>query len=54
MKNLESFMEELRDIFITKEMFNVRFSPIEKIVYGFTGMVLVAFVSGLIVLVIKK
>lgn len=50
----ESFVEEMRKVFVTMEVFNLRFSPIEKIVYGFTGMVLVAFASALVVLVIKK
>lgn len=50
----ESFVEEMRKVFVTMEVFNLRFSPVEKIVYGFTGMVLVAFASALVVLVIKK
>lgn len=52
--DLSDTIEELRKIFLTKEVFDLRFTPIEKIVYTFTGMVLVAFVSGVIVLVIKK
>jgi hypothetical protein len=35
--------------FVSKE----RFSPIEKIVYGMVGLILTAFVAGLITLVIK-
>jgi len=40
--------------FVTKLEFNSRISPLEKIVYGLIGMILVAFMGVLINFVIKK
>jgi len=44
-------MESLRKVFVTVEVFNLRFSPIEKIVYGFAGLVLTGFATAIIALV---
>jgi len=51
---LNDIIEGLRDVFITKETFNLRFSPIEKLVYGFTSIILVAVGTALVYLVIRK
>lgn len=50
-----SIEEMCKDIatFVTKEQFNSRITPLEKIVYTFVSLVLLAFVGALIALVIK-
>jgi|WetSurMetagenome_2_1015567.scaffolds.fasta_scaffold242897_2 hypothetical protein len=53
MKN-NGLIDEMRKIFLTIEIFELKFSPIEKIVYGFTGLILTAFATALVILVIKK
>lgn len=53
-KHDETFIEELRRVFVTLDIFNLRMAPIEKIVYGFVGLVLVSFASAIVVLVIRK
>ena len=50
----KSIIEEMRKVFVTIEVFNLRLSPIEKIVYGFASLILVGVVTALITLVIKK
>jgi len=45
----DKIVREIKDTFVSKE----RFSPIEKIVYGMVGLVLTAFLVGLIALIIK-
>jgi len=54
MKNDESMMESLRKIFVTIEVFNLRFTPIEKIVYGFTGLILTGFFTAVIAFFITQ
>jgi hypothetical protein len=54
MTKLNDFIEELRKVFVTTDTFNLRFSPIEKLVYGFTSIVLVAVVTSLVYLVVRK
>jgi cell division protein FtsL len=51
---LNDIIEELRHTFVTLETFNLRFSPIEKIVYGFTSIILVTVATALIYLVVRK
>lgn len=53
-KNNDSLLEEMRKVFVTMEVFNLRLSPIEKIVYGFAGLVLVSFATAAIALILKK
>lgn len=48
------FVELMRQWFVSKEVFELRFSPIEKLVYGFTAMILIAFAGGIIAFVFKK
>ena len=48
------FVELMRQWFVSKEVFELRFTPVERIVYGFAGMILLAFASAFIVLVVKK
>lgn len=45
----DKIVSKIEAKFVSKE----RFSPIEKIVYGMVGLILTAFVAGLITLVIK-
>lgn len=52
--NFAEIIEQMRETFIPRDEFNLRFSPIEKIVYSMITMVLVAFMSFLISVVIKK
>ncbi len=47
-------MESLRKIFVTIEVFNLRFTPIEKIVYGFTGLILTGFFTAVIAFFITQ
>lgn len=54
MNKKDSLLEELRDIFVSIETFNLRLSPLEKVVYGLVSLVLVGVVTSLIALVLKK
>lgn len=54
MKTLNQYIEELREIFLTKEVFQLRISPLEKIVYGFTSVVLLTVAGALVALVMRK
>lgn len=49
-----SLMEELREIFVTKDIFNLRINPLEKIVYGAVGLVCVSVFTAIIYLVVKR
>lgn len=40
-------------LFLTRLEFNLQFDPVKKIVYGFVILVLTAFASGIIALVVK-
>jgi hypothetical protein len=51
---INDIIEEMRKIFITSETFNLRFSPIEKLVYGFISIILVAVITSLVYVVIRK
>ena len=51
---LDTIIEKMRDIFVEDEIFNLRVSPIERIVYGFVGLVLVGVATALVSLVIMK
>lgn len=50
----DTFIERLRDIFVDQDIFNLRISPIEKIVYGAVGLMLIAIVGAIIALVLQK
>lgn len=54
MKNKDSLYEELREVFVSIETFNLRLSPLEKVVYGLVSLILVGVVTSLIALVLKK
>ena len=43
-----SLIECLRKVFVSIEVFELRLSPVEKIVYGATGAVLLAFLGAII------
>jgi hypothetical protein len=49
-QNKGDLVEYLRGIFVSIE----RFSVIEKIVYGACGIILVAFVTAIVAIVIRK
>ena len=51
---LDSIIEKMRTIFITEDVFDLRLAPIERIVYGFVGLILVAVATGIISLVIVR
>lgn len=54
-KDKESgFIEKLRAIFVPIDIFNLRISPLEKIVYGMVSLILLAVIGALVALVIKK
>lgn len=46
--------EELRKIFVTYDIFNLRVSPLEKLGYGLVSMIVVAVVAALITLVVRR
>ena len=48
------FIEVLRKIFVTIEVFELKITPLEKLVYGFVGVVLLAVLGAIIALVIRK
>jgi len=48
----ESIIEEMREIFVSLDVFNLRMSPIEKIVYGVSTVVGLSVVGAIIALVI--
>lgn len=50
----QSIMEELREIFVPMDIFNLRINPLEKIVYGAVGLVCVSVLTALIYLVVKQ
>lgn len=54
MNQKDSLLEELRDIFVSIETFNLRLSPLEKVVYGLVSLILVGVVTSLIALVLKR
>lgn len=51
---MDTIIERMREIFITREYFDTKFTPIEKIIYGFVGMVMVTVVAAIMGLVIVK
>jgi hypothetical protein len=54
MKRLDdSIIEKMRNIFISIEVFNLRITPLEKIVYGIATVVGLAVVGAIIALVLK-
>ena len=54
MTSLPEIIEDIREIFVTKEVFELRFSPMEKIVYGLSGMALISIFGAIFTLVIRK
>ena len=40
MKNIGSIIEEMRKIFVAKDIFDLRMNPIEKLVYGVVTIML--------------
>lgn len=48
------FVELMRQCFVSKEIFELRLSPLEKLVYGFTSIILLSFASAVVVFFIKK
>lgn len=53
MKSEDTFIERLRDIFVTIEVFDLRIAPLEKIGYGVVAMIVIAVFSAIITLVIR-
>jgi hypothetical protein len=61
MKKKDSFIEDLRKIFVSIETFNLkleaigqRLSPLEKIVYGATGLILITVLGAALAFLMKK
>ncbi len=50
LKAINDFRKEMKDCYVSID----RFLPVEKLVYGMAGIVLVAVVGSLIALVINK
>lgn len=51
---INDFREEIRSSYVSKDEFNNRVSPVERLVYGMVGIILVAVLGALIALVINK
>lgn len=54
---IRQIKEEIHDIknqLSKKYVTDERFVPVERLVYGFTGIILVGFISALVVLVIRS
>jgi hypothetical protein len=47
-------IERLREIFVTQDIFELRLSPLEKIVYGLVGLTLFTVMGALLYFVIQK
>lgn len=47
-------IEIMREYFVSKEVFELRLSPLEKGFYGVISMILLTVVGGLLALVIRK
>jgi hypothetical protein len=45
--------EHLREVFVSLETFNLRLSPLEKVVYGLVTLILVGVATSLVALVLK-
>ena len=54
MKNEGDFIEKLRSIFVDWNTFNLRISPVEKIIYGVAGALGLAAVGVLASLIFRK
>lgn len=61
MKNHDSLIEKLRGIFVTqdsfidfKQYFDLRMTPIERIVYGGVALILTSFLGAVVVYFIRK
>jgi len=52
--NKDGFTEEMRKIFVSLDIFNLRVSPLEKLVYGLVGLILLAVFGAFIALVVKQ
>lgn len=53
-KTEESVIEKLREIFVSIDVFNLRMTPIEKIVYGAAYAVGLAVIGAILALVFKS
>ena len=54
MTQSDSLIERLREVFVSKEVFDLRVAPLEKILYTATGLILISVLSAIIFLVVKK
>lgn len=50
---IDTIIERMRDKFVTIEVFNLRITPMEKLLYGAVVMMITAVFAGLLALVIK-
>lgn len=51
--NIPSIMEEMRKTFVTIETFTLKITPLERIIYGFVGLLLLTVATILIGMVLK-
>jgi hypothetical protein len=47
-KKEDTFIEDLRKVFVSIDVFNLRISPLEQLVYGVVAMILITF-AGLVI-----
>jgi hypothetical protein len=53
-KDNDNLIEKLRGIFVTIEIFNLRLTPVEKLVYGMVSLIVTSVLLAVIYLVIKR
>lgn len=51
---LDTIIEKMRIIFVTREYFDTKITPIEKIVYGFISMTMITVVGAVLSFVIVR
>ena len=54
MENIDSIVERMRTIFVTSEVFNLRITPIEKIVYGLSTAIGLGVIGAILALILQR
>jgi hypothetical protein len=51
---LDNIIEKMRQYFVSKEVFELRLSPLEKGFYGTVSLILLTVLGGILAVVIRK
>ena len=54
MISIDTIVERMREIFITKDVFELRLTPLEKGFYGAISLILLTVLGAVITLVVRK